>query len=239
MSDDEVNSLIEVDGTPTVIVKPEPETKESEISSDDIGKIPDIIVTLETFDELPVQEDVRSEDIELDDSVENKPKEESDEKPEAESDKPVKKKHRKSKDDDYDPDRMKEKLRRAYLIHKKDYVRLRTFSRDNSTGEFHLDTTLVKRSDLPRKAVACTGERHTYCLDLVKDSPWYIENHYKNYLEKESQFTAADAALYMQSNKIDNALAINWTSMSHVNPMKYMVLAAGGLLIVLFMIMRL
>ncbi len=222
------------------------ETAESGLSPEeqnekDAEKLPDIMVMMDIIGEDGPEPIISKADSqEVNDGSHDKSEDISDESHEEENAKaPSKGKLKRSKDDDYDPDKFREKLRRLYLIHRKGYVRLRTFSRNNSTGEFHLDTTLVKRSELPKKAVVCTGEKRTYCLDLVKDSPWYIENHYKNLLEKESQFTAADAALYMQSNKIDNALAINWTSMAHVDPMKYILLAAGGLLVLLFVIMRL
>ena len=74
---------------------------------------------------------------------------------------------------------------------------------------------------------------------MVKTSKWYLETHTDPYEEYyESQFTASDAALYMMSNKIDNALAIRWTELSHVDYKKYMIIAGAVLFVILFMIMR-
>ena len=143
-----------------------------------------------------------------------------------------------SKDDNVDPDSFKERLRRWYLVTFKNYVRLRTLSRNNRTGEFIQETTLVKKKDLPHDAVQCTGERGFYCLDLIKDSDWYVRNHYKNMGLKEYQFTASDACLYMQSNKIDNALAVNWTERANVDMLKIVMIVGVVLVIGLIVVMR-
>lgn len=149
-----------------------------------------------------------------------------------------KKKKEPQKEREYDPDSFHEKFRRWKLIHNEGYVILKTFSRD-AHEEYHLESTLIKMEDLPKDAVQVTNEKHTYCLDLVKTSKWYLETHTDPYEEYyESQFTASDAALYMMSNKIDNALAIRWTELSHVDYKKYMIIAGAVLFVVLFMIMR-
>ena len=149
-----------------------------------------------------------------------------------------KKKKEPQKEREYDPDSFHEKFRRWKLIHNEGYVILKTFSRD-AHEEYHLESTLIKMEDLPKDAVQVTNEKHTYCLDLVKTSKWYLETHTDPYEEYyESQFTASDAALYMMSNKIDNALAIRWTELSHVDYKKYMIIAGAVLFVILFMIMR-
>lgn len=149
-----------------------------------------------------------------------------------------KKKKEPQKEREYDPDSFHERFRRWKLIHNEGYVILKTFSRD-AREEYHLESTLIKMEDLPRDAVQVTNEKHTYCLDLVKSSKWYLETHTDPYEEfYESQFTASDAALYMMSNKIDNALAIRWTELSHVDYKKYMIIAGAVLFVILFMIMR-
>ena len=149
-----------------------------------------------------------------------------------------KKKKEPQKEREYDPDSFHEKFRRWKLIHNEGYVILKTFSRD-AHEEYHLESTLIKIEDLPKDAVQVTNEKHTYCLDLVKTSKWYLETHTDPYEEYyESQFTASDAALYMMSNKIDNALAIRWTELSHVDYKKYMIIAGAVLFVILFMIMR-
>lgn len=149
-----------------------------------------------------------------------------------------KKKKEPQKEREYDPDSFHERFRRWKLIRNEGYVILKTFSRD-AHEEYHLESTLIKIEDLPKDAVQVTNEKHTYCLDLVKTSKWYLETHTDPYEEYyESQFTASDAALYMMSNKIDNALAIRWTELSHVDYKKYMIIAGAVLFVILFMIMR-
>lgn len=151
---------------------------------------------------------------------------------------PKKKKEKKKEEREYDPDSFHERFRRWKLIHNEGYVILKTLSRD-AKEEYHLETTLVKMEDLPKEAVQVTNQKHTYCLDLVKTSKWYLETHvdpYEDYYE--SQFTASDAALYMMSNKIDNALAIKWTELSHVDYKKYIIIAGVGLCVLLFLIVR-
>lgn len=136
-----------------------------------------------------------------------------------------------------DPDSPGERFRRWKLIHFENYVILRTLYRDDKTGEFVRESTLIPRKELPHDAVACTGEKHIYCLDLIKDSEWYYRNHYKNINLLEYQFTASDAALYMQSNKIDNALAVHWVTPSNTKDILKWVLLGIGVLIVAWLLM--
>lgn len=139
---------------------------------------------------------------------------------------------------EYDVDSLHERWRRWNLIRKEGYVILKTLTRDPA-GEYLLETTLVKFEDLPRDAVAVTNEKYTYCLDKIKTSRWYLETHtdpHEDYYE--SQFNASDAALYMTSNKIDNALAIKWTEYSHIDFKRYMWLGIAALVVIVFLIMR-
>ena len=148
----------------------------------------------------------------------------------------------KKKAKQYDPDSLMGKIDRWYKITFQNYVKLRTLSRNDDTGEFRMDLDLIKRKDLPRMAVAVTGENHTYAVDKIKRTEWYYMNHDKSKIPPwEAQFTASDAALFMMSDKLDNALTINWTQQS--NPLaenkKIILLAALGILaIVLFFLMR-
>ena len=111
-------------------------------------------------------------------------------------------------------------------------------SRDDRSGEFIKETTLVKWKDLPRDAVKCTGERHAYCLDLVEKSQWYLDNHYRNLGQRDAGFNASDAYLYMQSNKLDNALAIKWNMISRTSPIKYAIIGLVILLVGYIVMLR-
>lgn len=149
------------------------------------------------------------------------------------------KKPKEKKEKPYDPDSLSERWRRWKLIHQENYVELRTLSRDNKTGEYLCETTLVKWADLPRTAVHCTGENHVYCDDKIKPTEWYAVTHAQaQYNYDRDQFTASDAALYMMSNKIDNALATHWTELSHIDWKKIIIVAICGLAAVLILLMR-
>lgn len=140
--------------------------------------------------------------------------------------------------DNPDPDSLSERMRRAKLIRSGKYVVLRTLSRDSATGDYIRETTLVPKSELPVNAVQCTNEKGIYCVDKIGNSEWYYRNHVRNAASLDSQFTARDAALYMMSNKIDNALAVRWTEFSHIDPMKFALPLIGVLAIVMIILMR-
>ncbi len=136
-----------------------------------------------------------------------------------------------------DPDSFSERWRRARLI-REGHVILKTLSRDPKTGYFMLDTTLVKREDLPPAAVAVTNEKHTYCLDTIKTSQWYQEGRPVIEDDHEAQFTARDAFLHMMTNKYDNAMSIRWSDKKQINWKKLILPIAGAcaaLLLILFL----
>ena len=141
-----------------------------------------------------------------------------------------------------DPESFRGRFDRWYKINFQNYVKLRTLSRNADTGEFRMDLELIKRKDLPRMAVAVTGEKHTFALDRIRRTEWYYMNHDKSMVPPwEAQFTASDAALWMMSDKIDNALSINWTQQTSTlaDNKKIILIAALGILgIVLFFMMR-
>lgn len=137
-----------------------------------------------------------------------------------------------------DPDSFVETLKRWWKLHH-GYVILRKLSRDSDTGDFLLESDICLKSELPRGAVQCTGERGVWCLDTIKTSKWYLESRYNpNISYYEAQFKASDAALYMESNIIDNALSIKWTDFSHIDKKKIILPIAAGLCILAFFIMR-
>lgn len=134
-----------------------------------------------------------------------------------------------------DPDSFSERWRRARLI-REGHVILKTLSRDPKTGYFMLDTTLVKREDLPPAAVAVTNEKHTYCLDTIKTSQWYQENRPVIADDHEAQFTARDAFLHMMTNKYDNAMSIRWSENKQINWKKLILPISGACAVLLFIL---
>ena len=135
-----------------------------------------------------------------------------------------------------DPDSLSERWRRMRLI-REGYVILKTLSRDEKTGDFLLDTTLIKRTDLPIAAVAVTNEKHIFCLDTIKTSPWYQEN--RPHIEDpfEAQFTARDAFLHMNTNKYDNAMAVRWSDTKQIDYKKFLLPIVGGIAVVLLIVL--
>ena len=134
-----------------------------------------------------------------------------------------------------DPDSFSERWRRARLI-REGHVILKTLSRDPKTGYFMLDTTLVKREDLPPAAVAVTNEKHTYCLDTIKTSQWYQESRPVIEDDHEAQFTARDTFLHMMTNKYDNAMSIRWSEKKQINWKKLILPIAGACAALLFIL---
>lgn len=135
-----------------------------------------------------------------------------------------------------DPDSLSERWRRMRLI-REGYVVLKTLSRDDKTGDFLLDTTLIKRTDLPIAAVAVTNEKRIYCLDTIKTSAWYQENRPKIDDPFEAQFTARDGFLHMNTNKYDNAMAVKWSDTKQIDYKKFLLPIAGGIVVVLLIIL--
>lgn len=137
-----------------------------------------------------------------------------------------------------DPDSFKERMRRMRLM-RHGYVILRTLSRDPETGDFIKESTLIPKKELPYGAVQCTNERGIYCLDTIKTSEWYQRSREDLHIpRKEAQFTASHAALYMQSNKIDNALITKWTDYSHIDKRKIILPIAAVVCILIFFVLR-
>lgn len=135
-----------------------------------------------------------------------------------------------------DPDSLSERWRRMRLI-REGYVVLKTLSRDEKTGDFLLDTTLIERADLPIGAVAVTNEKHVFCLDTIKTSPWYQENRPKIADPFEAQFTARDAFLHMNTNKYDNAMAVRWSDTKQIDYKKFLLPIVGGIAVVLLIVL--
>ena len=249
---EDMYSLIDDDGISEDEAVPD---DESDVTDDEDTDTED--GTSETQEEGSVPEEIEEDDandtIPTDDATEDETQPQvpvvvdaevpaTEEEPKKKSRKDRKKEAKQSKknkkDDNYDPDRFVERLRRWWLVTFKGYCKLRTLSRNPKTGEFVQETTLIKHRDLPHDAVQCTNEKHFYCLDLIKDSDWYIKHHYKNMGLREYQFTASDAALYMMTNKIDNALTLHWNGMEHKDWTKIILLLGIGLVAALIIVMR-
>lgn len=135
-----------------------------------------------------------------------------------------------------DPDSLSERWRRARLI-RQGHVIFSIFSRDEKTGEFKLDTNLIKRSELPSGAVAVTAMKNTYCLDTVKTSLWYQENRPNIQDICEAQFSAHDAYLHMKTNKYDNAMTVRWPDTKQIDYKKFILPVVGGVVVLILVVL--
>lgn len=118
------------------------------------------------------------------------------------------------------------------MINFKGYVRLTTLSRDPETGGYRMDTELVLKKDLPVEAVHNTGDRNGFTIDNIK-----VKYPYR---EDENGFTAIDLNLWLESNDINDALALKWDGLKMVEP-KHVVLIGAitiAIVVVVYVVMR-
>ena len=224
---------LELEEEPVMPDVEEPETDDEEVEEDEIEEVEE---------ETESEEETPNEDATEDAGQETeKPKEKvsdilvDDAKEEVKS--TIRNKKKKARDALVsDPDSLSERWRRMRLI-REGYVVLKTLSRDEKTGDFLLDTTLIKRADLPIAAVAVTNEKHVYCLDTIKTSPWYQENRPRIADPFEAQFTARDGFLHMNTNKYDNAMAVRWSDTKQIDYKKFLLPIAGGIAVVLLIVL--
>lgn len=219
----------------------EPETEDEEVEDETEDETEDE----EVEEETPNEDAETSEEPPNEDATEDAGQEDGDEEPQEkvsdilvddakeEVKSTIRSKKKKARDALVsDPDSLSERWRRMRLI-REGHVILKTLSRDEKTGDFLLDTTLIKKTDLPIGAVAVTNMNHTYCLDTIKTSPWYQENRPKIADPCEAQFTARDAFLHMSTNKYDNAMAVRWTDNKQIDYKKFVLPIVGGIAVVL------
>ena len=110
-------------------------------------------------------------------------------------------------------------------------VLLKTISLDPETGGYRIDITETTKKELPVEAVHQTGDKTSWVIDTVKV--------HKPYNNQENGFSAIDLNLWLESNVINDALALKWNGLKGLTPRKMGILIAGGvvLAIVLYMIM--
>lgn len=120
--------------------------------------------------------------------------------------------------------RTKAALRRWYLTRFKDHVILRTYSEfplnEDGACDYPYDCKLeyrcIPKSELPKEAVHCTGEKYVYSLDTV----------HRRYMIHDRGFGATDACLYMEFDGFQDALTSKWTDFSHFDMKKFLIIAA-------------
>ena len=122
------------------------------------------------------------------------------------------------------PERMKIKR----LVKSGRWVILRTLDFDDAKGQYLLTESLIKKRELPERAVHCTGEDGYYCLDKIN----------RTYSDHDNGFGALDGFLYMDSNKINDAMAVKWSSMSHIDATKLGMIILVAVVAIGWMLLR-
>ena len=125
-----------------------------------------------------------------------------------------------------------EKLGRLWRVHiLGKNVLLKTISTDPETGGYRIDIVETTKKELPVEAVHQTGDKTSWVIDKVKIKRAY--NH------SENGFSAIDLNLWLESNVINDALALKWNGLQGLNPRKMGIIIAGLVIgaIVIYVIM--
>ena len=99
-----------------------------------------------------------------------------------------------------DPFTVMNRIKRWWAL-RNGWTVLRTVDYDEERREYNLTEEMVRKENLPLDAVHCTGEPHYYALDMVR-----VE-----YGPHDNEFSAMNACLYMDCNKISDGLAVKWS----------------------------
>lgn len=125
-----------------------------------------------------------------------------------------------------------EKLGRFWRVHLLGKnVLLKTISMDPETGGYRIDITETTLSELPVEAVHQTGDKTSWVIDTVKTK--------RPYNNQENGFSAIDLNLWLESNEINDALALKWNGLQGLNSRKMGIVIAGVVIlaVVLYVIM--
>ena len=117
--------------------------------------------------------------------------------------------------------RFREKFKRFWRITFKGYVTVTTISRDEETGGYRFDTVDMPRKDVPIEAIPNTGNSHGFTIDKI--------GVHHPFRESENGFSAIDLNLWLESNDINDALALKWDGLSGLEPKHILLLAGIGI----------
>ena len=115
----------------------------------------------------------------------------------------------------------KQKLGRMYRMWFKGYVTVTTISRDEETGGYRFDTVEMLRKDVPVEAVPNTGNSHAFTIDKIG-----VQHPFR---ESENGFSAIDLNLWLESNDINDALALKWDGLSGLETKHILLIVGIGL----------
>lgn len=124
--------------------------------------------------------------------------------------------------------KFKRMLRMVFLGH----VLLRRIQRDPETGGYRIVTEETTREELPIEAVHITGKSNQFAIDEIKViHPFNTDNN---------GFTAIDLNLWLESNLINDALALKWDGLKGLDAKKISLMLVIGVvaIIVVYVIMQ-
>lgn len=121
-----------------------------------------------------------------------------------------------------DPDSWTARIGRWWMTRFKGYKVLLVFEDDpNYEGEVLLTENLVKSKDVPHDAVRVVDVPYTMIQDRIK----------VRYDPHDENFSARHVALYMESNKVSNAVSHEWGSRSPFDKRILLMVAVGAVVI--------
>lgn len=124
--------------------------------------------------------------------------------------------------------RFKRMLRMTFRGH----VLLKRIQRDPETGGYRIVTEETTREELPIEAVHITGKSNQFAIDEIKViHPFNTDNN---------GFTAIDLNLWLESNLINDALALKWDGLKGLDAKKISLMLVIGVVavIVVYVVMQ-
>lgn len=116
----------------------------------------------------------------------------------------------------------KQKFRRWWDTRIKGKVTLTTISRDPETGGYRFDTVLTTREELPIEAVHNTGDPYGFTIDAIG-----VRHGFR---DSENGFSAIDLNLWLESNDINDCLALKWDGFEKVISTKTVIYITAALI---------
>ena len=104
-------------------------------------------------------------------------------------------------------------------------VLLKRIQRDPDTGGYRIVTEETTRKELPIEAVHITGTSNQFAIDEIG-----IKHPY-NVID--NGFTAIDLNLWLESNVINDALALKWDGLQGLDAKKVSMMAIVGIVAVI------
>lgn len=112
------------------------------------------------------------------------------------------------------------------------HVLLKRIQRDPETGGYKIVTEETTREELPIEAVHITGKSNQFAIDEIKViHPFNTDNN---------GFTAIDLNLWLESNLINDALALKWDGLKGLDAKKISLMLVIGVVavIVVYVVMQ-